>query len=167
MTPNKAEMEAAEEQSSVPRFRPLAIRGEPLSATIIRDRGGDPYWQKEPLSDTVTPLQIQQCCVVLGEAEAVAQGPILLGWFRDDALLHSHRFDWLGTPESRQRVIDKAVEVGAIKLHEVSDTSGSEPLAMALSLVKFEPPRNGKRYNPIIVHGEPISQTLIRDRGGY
>lgn len=176
MTPIKTEVEAKQPEATpeLPklRFQPIKPRGgSPNAASdeVIRGRGRNPdCYEDEPMpkSDGVNPLQIQQCYVVLEQVEKTGKTPIPLEWFRDEALLHSYKFDWLESPEFRQRVIDKSIEAGALEASTMPRAEGG-PDVTVISTVKFEPPKDGKRYHPITVHGEPVSVTLIRDRGGY
>ena len=177
MTPLKTEHEAAEPATTPKeprqRFQPIKLRGgSPTAASdeVIRGRGRKPdYYQEEamPESDGVNPLQIQQCCAILEQVEKTGKTPITLEWFRDYAMLHSFKFDWLESAEFRQRVIDKAIEAKGIKLVTIPGAKRDDPPVTTVERVRVELPKNGERHNPIVVRGEPVSATLIRDRGGY
>jgi hypothetical protein len=177
VTPLKIKLEAAQSETipEEPRqqFQPIKPRGgSPTAASdeVIRGRGCDPYYYQDkpmPESDGVNPLQIQQCCAMLEQVEKTGKTPITLEWFRDYAMLHSFKFDWLESAEFRQRVIDKAIEAKGIKLVSIPGTKREDTPVTILERVRVELPKNGERYNPIVVRGEPVSTTLIRDRGGY
>jgi hypothetical protein len=174
MTPGKVEIETAEvdiaAEESRPRFQPIKLRDASGADASLRDsRYRLDYYEDEPMpeSDGVNPLQIQQCRVVLEQVEKTGKSPIPLEWFRDDALLHSYKFDWLESAEFRQRVIDKSIEEGVIKIGSIPNGLEGEPPVTTIASVKAELPQNGKRFNPITVRGEPVSVSMMRDRGRY
>jgi len=177
MTPPKTEAEGTQPEAVVEEarsgFRPIVLRGGSSTAgsdEVLRGRGYNPdFYEDEPMpeSDGVNPLQIQQCCVVLEEAEKAGKSPITLEWFRDYALLHSYKFDWLESVEFRQRVIDKAIEEKVIRAVTIPSKVGGGRNVTTVERVRVELPKDGQRYHPIVVRGEPVSVSMMRDRGRY
>jgi hypothetical protein len=113
----------------------------------------------------VTSLQIQQCCQALAEAEKAGRSFIALKWFRDDAL-PSHHYAWTADAESRQRVLAKAIEMGTVKTSKIPNPRNPQFPTTTVSLNR-ERPQSGviPRFNPVPVRGEPVSYTIMRDRG--
>jgi len=175
MTPLRTEAEPAQPETTPeePRLRlqPVKLRGGSPNAgsdELIRGRGRNPdYYEDPPLpeSDGVNPLQVRQCCLMLEQVEKTGMAPITLDWFRDYGMLHSFKVDWLESAEFRQRVIDKAIEAEGIRMTSIPNEVAGGPDVTTISTVKIEIPSDG--YRPIDVRGEPVSVTLIRDRGGY
>jgi len=175
MTPLKTEVEAKQPETThdepKPRFQPIKLRGGSPNAgsdEVIRGRGRDPHrYEDDPMpeSDGVNPLQVRQCCLMLEQVEKAGKTPVPLEWFRDYAMLHSYNFDWLESAEFRQRVIGKAIQAGAIRLGLVPGGNGTDPSVTTLERVEVESPKDGKRFNPVPIRGEPLSATIIRDRG--
>ncbi len=102
---------------------------------------------------------------MLKQLEDAGKTPITLDWFRDYAMLHSFKVDWPESSEFRQRVIDKTIEAKGIRIASIPNEVPGGPDVTTVSTVKIEVPTDG--YHPITVRGEPVSVTLIRDRGGY
>jgi len=175
MTPLKTEAERTQPETTPEeprlRFQPIKLRGASPNAAsdeLARSRGRNPDCYEDlplPESDGVNPLQIRQCYLMLKQAEETGKKPITLDWFRDYAMLHSFRVDWADSAEFRQRVIDKTIEANGIRIASMPNELTAGPDVTTLSTVKIEVPADG--YHPITVRGEPVSVTLIRDRGGY
>jgi hypothetical protein len=141
-----------------------------------RGRSLDPRPSPEPqapsglpanfyLASEVTSLQVQQCCEALGEAEKAGKAFIALKWFRDDAL-QSHHYPWAEDSEIRQRVLAAAIEAGAIRTSKIPNPKNPQFPTTTVSLNR-ERPQSGvtARFNPVPVRGEPVSYTIMRDRG--
>jgi hypothetical protein len=116
-------------------------------------------------SEEVTFLQIQQCCEALAEAEKAGKLFIAFKWFRD-VELPKYKFDWTASPDSRQRVIAKVIESGAIETRRTPNPKSPEHPTTTVKLNRKDAPQAvSKRFNPIVVRGEPVSMTIMRDRG--
>jgi hypothetical protein len=172
MTPLKTEAERTQPETTPEapglRFQPIKLRGTAASDAPPHDsRYEIDYYKDEPMpeSDGVNPLQIQQCCVVLEQVEKTGKKPITLEWFRDDALMHSYKFDWLESAELRQRVIDKAIEAKGIRMVPIPNMVAGDPDVPTLERVRVELPKDGQRFHPITVRGEPATVSMMRDRG--
>jgi hypothetical protein len=113
----------------------------------------------------IPSLQIQQCCEALAEAEKAGKLFIAFKWFRDEAL-PAHNFDWSASLDMRQRVLAKAVEMGAIQTKPIRNPRSPEHPTTTISLNRTEASRFiPSRFHPIPVQGEPVSATILRDRG--
>ena len=136
---------------------------DPRSSQGPQGHSGQPA-HVSPASE-VTSLQIQQCCEALAEAEKAGKAFIALKWFRDDAL-QSHRYSWTEDGEMRQRVLATAIELGAIRTSKIPNPKNPQFPTTTVSLNR-ERPQSGvaARFNPVPVRGEPVSYTIMRDRG--
>lgn len=115
----------------------------------------------------VTPLQIQECCEALAEAEKAGKLFIAFKWFRDDAL-PAYKFGWTASAETRQRVLSKAIEMGAVQTKPIRNPKSPEHPTTTIFLNRSEASRFvTSRFHPIPVHGEPVSSTILRDRGSF
>jgi hypothetical protein len=127
--------------------------------------------QAEALSESdshkVTPLEIQQCCVALADAEKAGKAFIALKWFRDEALA-KYKFDWTSTLESRQAVLTKAIESGAIHTSRIPNPKAPQHPTTTVALNRAGLPNDAtSRFKPIAVRGEPASVSMMRDRGSF
>jgi hypothetical protein len=109
--------------------------------------------------------EIRQCCEALAEAEKAGKHFIALTWFRDKAL-PAYRFPWTASTESRQRVIAKAIDGGAITTGRIRNPrSNFETTTVSLNrsgaMSQLIPPR----FRPVPVRGESVSSTIMRERG--
>jgi hypothetical protein len=115
----------------------------------------------------VTPLQIQQCCEALAEAEKAGKAFIALKWFRDNALAGSGH-SWADSLAHRQAAIAKAVEVGAILTAPIPNPKAPQHPTTTVKLNReSEYARTvTRRFQPIRPRGgESASEILLRDRG--
>ena len=115
-----------------------------------------------PLMET---LEVQQCIDALAEAEKAGKAFIALKWFRDEAL-PLQKYPWAAEPEDRQRVLGKAIESGSVRISKIPNPKNPQFPTTTISLNRSE--RNAgvpSRFHPVSVRGEPVSATLLRDRG--
>lgn len=134
-----------------------------------KDRSAEtpPSFDSVRAEPSVTEQQIQQCCVALAEEEKAGKVFIALKWFRDDAL-PSHGFPWVNDADERQRVLTKAIEDGRIKTGKIANPHSPKFPTTVVSLNRSEPiPGVRPRFRPVPVKGEPVSTTILRDRGSY
>jgi hypothetical protein len=121
--------------------------------------------QNDANSNDVTALQLQQCCNALAEAEKAGKSFIALKWFRDEAL-PAHHYNWTVDADDRQRVLAKAIEAGAIKTIKIPNPKNPQFPTTTVSLSRTENHAAiASRFNPVPVRGEPVSHTIMRDRG--
>ena len=148
-----------EPTSSVPSEPAVS---KPSSAWITHEEAES---LTDPTSQEVTPLQVQQCCVALADAEKAGKAFIALKWFRDEAL-PKYKFNWTTSPESRQQVLAKAIEGGAIQTSRIPNPKAPQHPTTTVALNRAEAPEGvTSRFKPIVVRGEPVSVSMMRDRG--
>ncbi|MGC1873206.1 MAG: hypothetical protein WA700_19785 [Acidobacteriaceae bacterium] len=113
------------------------------------------------------PEQVRELCGVLGEVERAGRSFIALKWFRDDVLAGKN-FSWAQSAEGRQAVLAKAIEQGAVITKKIPNPRAPQfpttTLTLSRSHFGTQPPES-RRYAPVAVKGEPLSATLLRDRG--
>ena len=115
-------------------------------------------------AEVASPQQIVECCQALAEAEKSNRQFIALTWFRDDYLA-TVDFTWAKTAQGRQRVLACALEMGRIQAKKIPNPKSTFPTT-TISLNRSIPtPGVAPRFQPIAVRGEPVSTTLMRDRG--
>jgi hypothetical protein len=115
----------------------------------------------------VTPLQIQQCCEALAEAEKAGKAFIALKWFRDTGLMGSGH-SWADSLAHRQAVIVKAIEVGAILTAPIPNPKAPQHPTTTVRLNRESEYAKTvtRRFQPIRARGgESASEILLRDRG--
>jgi hypothetical protein len=88
----------------------------PVHQTFGAPRAAKPQAPAEPAEATAEELR--QCCEALASAESGGKPFVSLKWFRDTAL-PSYSYPWTISPASRQRVLTKAIESGAVSLDRV------------------------------------------------
>lgn len=115
----------------------------------------------------IAPLQIQQCCEALAEAEKAGKAFIALKWFRDIALM-DRGLPWADSLAHRQAVIAKAIEVGAIITSPIPNPKAPQHPTTTVKLNReSEYARTvTRRFQPIRPRGgESASEIILRDRG--
>ncbi len=107
----------------------------------------------------------QELCRALDEVERQGRAFIALKWFRDD-VLPSKGYPWAADAEERQAVLAGAIEKGLIVTSRVPNPRSPFPTtALRLSRSKLVGSNERQRYSPIRIQGEPLSSTILRDRG--
>jgi hypothetical protein len=93
---------------------------------------------------------------------------VALKWFRDEFLL-SKAFPWAQSYDERQLVLAKAISEGLILTSKVANPRA--PL-YPTTTIKVNRQRQQRsvarpvsRFRPVRVAGEPLSSTILRDRG--
>lgn len=116
----------------------------------------------------VLPGPIRELCDALEEVEREGRAFIALKWFRDDVLV-SKSFAWARTPEERQRVLAQAIQESLVLTSRIPNPHS--PLYPTTTL-RLNRERHGNfnetartRFRPISVKGEPVSATILRERG--
>ncbi|MBS1823359.1 MAG: hypothetical protein JST61_15525 [Acidobacteria bacterium] len=125
------------------------------SATV-----SSPRYEQGEASDA----EIRECCEALAEAEA-GKLFVALTWFRDKELPR-HHYSWTASVDSRQRVLACAIDTGAILLGKTPNPKSDYPtstvrLNRSSEMQKVVP----SRFHPVPVRGEPVSTTIMRERG--
>jgi hypothetical protein len=114
----------------------------------------------------------QQLAEILRALEEVEAAPghsfVALKWFRDE-ILPAKGYSWSQTPDERQGVLSIAINEGWILTSKV--TNPRQPLypttAVRLNRQKQLPAatERSSRFRPVPILGEPLSATILHDRG--
>jgi hypothetical protein len=93
---------------------------------------------------------------------------VSLKWFRDD-VLPTRGFPWAQDPTERQTVMRDAIEAGYVLTSRVHNPHAPQYPTTTIRANRVKLAGNSSapptRYNPVPVRGEPVSTTLLRDRG--
>ena len=106
-------------------------------------------------------------CRALEEVERQGRAFIALKWFRDDVLAATG-FAWASDPEQRQTVLASAITRGLVLTSRIPNPRSSFPTTTIR--LNRTPPAAGEqreRYSPVRIQGDPLSSTILRDRGTY
>jgi hypothetical protein len=154
---------AAEPQSEVPAAAPPSPV-EAASAGTQTDAPAPTSIKVELTEDGITSQEVIECCQALAAAERSNRQFIALKWFRDD-FLATVDFRWAKEPQRRQRVLSHTIDLGRIDAKKIPNPKSNFPTT-TISLNRLIPtPGVAPRFQPIAVRGEPVSVTLLRDRG--
>ena len=116
---------------------------------------------------------VQDIVTALAKAEKDPQlGFVSLKWFRD-TFLPQQGYPWAAIPDERQRVLVSAIDRNWILTSKVANPKNPQfpvtaikvnrPLSEVHSILEREPGyRSG--FNPVAMRGEPLSQTVLRER---
>ncbi|MGB7189642.1 MAG: hypothetical protein WBD10_05865 [Acidobacteriaceae bacterium] len=116
------------------------------------------------LSPDISIRAVEELCSVLEEAEREGLAFIALKRFRD-RILPTKGFAWARNDDERQAVLAKAVEIGAVLTSKIANPRSPFPTTtIRLNRSRAAAPRE-RRFNPIRIQGEPLSATILRDRG--
>lgn len=107
----------------------------------------------------------QELCQALEEAERQGRSFVALKWFRDE-VLPSRGFQWAMTPEARQAVLARAIESGAVLTSKIPNPRSPFPTTtIRLNRTRAAGGEARRRFSPIRISGEPLSATILHDRG--
>jgi hypothetical protein len=113
----------------------------------------------------VSPDEVRQCCEALAEAEKAGKLFVALTWFRDKDL-PKHHFPWTASADSRQKVLARAIESGAIILKKIPNPKSDFPTTtVSLNRSGERQQVVTPRFRPVPVRGESVSATIMRERG--
>jgi hypothetical protein len=122
----------------------------------------------EPRAKTLNRARdVEEICRALAEAE-IGRSFVALKWFRDD-FLTSTGYGWAKIPEERHAVLTNAITGGWILTAKVTNPRAPQyPTTTVRVNRQHQSPFSGApahRFLPVPVSGEPLSQTILRDRG--
>lgn len=159
-----------EDELSVAMRRAANVRNSPVEAMSPRGQAANPVNQgaSSPSQVTSSLESVEyELCRTLEEVERQGRAFVALKWFRDDVLA-SKGYAWASDPEQRQSVLASAIEKGLIVTSRVPNPRSAFPTtAIRLNRAPVAPQGEGQRYSPVRIHGEPLSSTILRDRGTY
>jgi hypothetical protein len=152
-----------EEQMSVtPQTPPTPLHVVPASQSV------GPSQNEAAIDLKLNVVQeddIQRCVDALDEAEKLGKQFIAYKWFRD-LVLAGLPYSWARDAEQRQQVLSAAVESGRISIQKIPNPRQPMFPTTTLSINRTGSAAGVKsRFRPIQVIGEPVSATLLRDRG--
>jgi hypothetical protein len=130
-------------------------------------KAGLPQVSSSSSSQSPASPEVQELCHALEEVERQGRSFVALKWFRDDVLA-SKGFSWTADPEQRQAVLAAAIDNKLVVTSRVPNPRSPFPTtAIRLNRTPTSPQSEGRRYSPVRVQGEPLSSTIMRDRGTY
>ena len=149
---------------SAPAVTP-AITSKPSSQPATGSHSFRPI--QLPSIEPVSVTEVAQCCQALDQAEKLGRHFIALKWFRD-SFLTEQRFPWTLSDQRRQQVLSHAIETGRIQSKKIPNPRSPQFPTTTIVLNRvIETPTIAPRFQPVPVRGEPVSSTLIRDRGTF
>ena len=117
------------------------------------------------IGELVPASHVTECCEALAEAERAGKAFIAFKWFRDEALPQKS-YLWASNPEERQRVLAQAIATGAVSTSRIPNPRAPQHPTTTVSLNRTVPlSSSATRFRPVPVQGEPVSHTILRDRG--
>jgi hypothetical protein len=108
----------------------------------------------------------QELCEALAEVESQGRAFIALKFFRD-RVLPAKGFTWAERPDERQAVLTRAIENGRVVTGRIANPqSPSYPTTtIRLNRNHSEVGDVHRRYAPVRIRGQALSETILRDRG--
>lgn len=109
-------------------------------------------------------VAIKELCSALEEVERQGLPFVALKRFRDN-VLSSKGFSWTADPEKRQAILARAIETGAIVTSKIPNPRSPFPTTTIRLNRSRMASDSARRFAPVRVNGEPLSATILRDRG--
>ena len=157
-------------QSAAPE--PRVAESHRLVHGTERSSAARPAAQPRPNTPAVMPTTApdsreEELCRALDEVERQGRAFVALKWFRDD-VLPSKGFAWALDAEQRQGVLAAAIEKGLVVTSRIPNPRSPFPTtAVRLNRSRLAGRSDTRRFSPVRIHGEPLSSTILRDRGTY
>jgi hypothetical protein len=150
----------ASAENWTPETGEILITFDPLGA-------GDAVPADEPAKTVSQDKDLEEVGQALAEAE-IGRSFVALKWFRDE-LLPAKKYSWTRTPEDRHAVLTRAITGGWIVTGKVTNPRAPQyPTTTVRVNRQRESHFQGavvRRFRPVPISGEPLSQTILRDRG--
>ena len=106
-----------------------------------------------------------ELCDALAEVERLGRSFVALTWFRDE-ILPSKGFAWTADADERQAVLSRAVEKGLVLTSKIPNPRSAFPTTtIRLNRTRMKGTPGERRFSPVRVQGESLSDTILRDRG--
>lgn len=110
---------------------------------------------------------VEELCRALEQVERQGLAFVALKRFRD-TVLPATQYAWASDPDQRQAVLASAIEKGLIVTSRVPNPRSAFPTtAIRLNRMPIRSQAEGQRYAPVRIQGEPLSTTILRDRGAH
>lgn len=144
-----------------PAHDAVLVTSAPASAA-----GGEKFSRSGSQMDSIDARETD-LCRALEEVERQGRAFIALKWFRDDVLAATG-FAWASDAEQRQTVLASAIAKGLVLTSRIPNPRSSFPTT-AIRVNRTPPAAENQRerYSPVRIQGEPLSSTILRDRGTY
>lgn len=151
--------ERIEDGESAPR----PARAPRTSAAHISDEEDD---DQEAVLPADMDARVNELCAALVEAERGGHAFIALKWFRD-SFLPRKAFRWNQHPETRQMVLAEAIQRGVVMTSKIANpkTPAYPTTTIRLNRAEAGIPEDAQRFHPVVVQGEPLSETIEDERG--
>jgi hypothetical protein len=111
---------------------------------------------------------ITDILAALNEAEAIpGRTFVAIKWFRDD-FLPAKGYEWAKTPDERQNALARAISEGWILTSKIQNPMSPLYPTTTIRVNRQKQSRSApqtSRFRPVPISGEPLSSTLLRDRG--
>jgi hypothetical protein len=121
----------------------------------------------QPVKAASPDRDLEEVCQALAEAE-IGRSFVALKWFRDE-LLPAKGYSWAAALEDRHSVLTKAITGGRILTGKVTNPRAPQ---YPTTTVRVNRQRQSqfsgssvRRFVPVPIAGEPLSQTILEDRG--
>ena len=149
-------------------YRPSTAEEDQATGSTVEDVQDSPAKAAQ-----IATGPVQDIVMALAKAEKDPQlGFVSLKWFRD-TFLPQQGYPWAAIPDERQRVLVNAIDRNWILTSKVANPKNPQfpvtaikvnrPLSEVHSILEQEPgSRSG--FNPVAMRGEPLSQTVLRER---
>ena len=121
---------------------------------------------QEPVLPADMDARVKELCAALAEAERGGHAFIALKWFRD-SFLPRKPFRWNQHPETRQMVLAEAIQRGLVMTSKIANpkTPAYPTTTIRLNRAEAGIPEEAQRFHPVAVNGEPLAETMEKDRG--
>ena len=118
-------------------------------------------------ADSGLEAREEELCRILDEAERQGRAFIALKWFRDE-VLPTKGLTWATDADERQAVLAAAIEKRLIVTSRVPNPRSPFPTtAIRLSRAPATGAAGARRYAPVRIQGEPLSSTILHERGSH
>jgi len=149
-------------------YRPTTAEEDQAAGPAVEDVQDSPAKPAELATDPIRDI-----VMALARAEKDPQlGFVSLKWFRD-AYLPQQGHPWAAIPDERQRVLVNAIERNWILTSKVANPKNPQFPVTAIKINRLlsevrsileQEPGSRSGFKPIAMRGEPLSQTVLRER---
>lgn len=112
-------------------------------------------------------VALEEVCRTLSEAE-IGRSFVALKWFRDE-FLPAKSYRWARTTEDRHAVLTRAITGGWILTGKVTNPRAPQYPTTTIRVNRQRQSHfqgaMASRFRPVPISGEPLSRTILRDRG--